>query len=84
MPNQERPVRRCDHCGKWDDHPRVVFAREDWGDKHHDCLSVVEAEMVARSSEHGAAIIEAAKSGVHGDKLLAYIEKLHAKKGGKS
>lgn len=79
----EHPVRPCAHCGKYDDHPRVVFW-DDEGDKssrHHDCL---DADQRAGLMKHpiAAKVIEAAEGGVHGDELRAHIERLH-KKGGK-
>ena len=66
----------CDQCGQSDDHPKVHSFGG--GTHHHDCLSVAQKADIATSSEHGAAIIAQAVSGVHGDELRTFITDLHA------
>lgn len=78
----DRTPTQCAQCGQIDDHPKVHIGSLGTGEvltKHHDCLSVAEERAVTGSGqEKGApkasAIIEAAKNGTHGDKLLALIE----------
>lgn len=66
----------CDFCGATDDHPKVHLGAVT---KHHDCLSYTEEQVLIESGqEKGApkasAIIEAAKSGTRGAKLLELIQ----------
>jgi hypothetical protein len=73
----DRVSTQCDHCGQNDDHPKVHL-----GDitKHHDCLSVQEENALRDSGQEKdsgpkvSAIIDAAKGGTRGEKLLKLIE----------
>jgi hypothetical protein len=70
---------QCDQCGQVDDHPKHHIGEVT---KHHDCLSFGEKEMALASHEATpgalAKIIEACEGGTRGDKLVKFIESVHA------
>lgn len=65
----------CDHCGAVDDHPKIHTPAETF---HHDCAPVRVLDEVHESARPVVeAIVTAARSGVRGDELRAYIVGLH-------
>lgn len=75
----ERARTTCEQCGQTDDHPKQHIMGLPSGDitKHYDCLSVSETAMVVESSATASTIIDAARSGTHGDDLLGVIRNAH-------
>jgi hypothetical protein len=71
-----RAKTECDHCGGYDDHPKVHIGTVT---KHHDCLSVAEKGVVTEHSPAAADIIAACESGTRGPDLLDYIESVSSK-----
>lgn len=77
----------CDACGQTDDHPVIHVGYWTWQKDerttvanptfHFDCIPPeVEAMLGIDAPEHAVTVaaIEKARSGVHGDKLLKFIE----------
>lgn len=84
-----RTASQCDGCGQVDDHPKLHYAAQGMqvaDSYHHDCLPFkVQLDILGPDPDawddgqaRVAEIIEQAKQGVHGKKLLAHIEKMHA------
>jgi hypothetical protein len=73
----QRALSECEQCGQTDDHPKVHIGEIT---KHHDCLSAVEEQMLRDSAQEkdsgpkASAIIDAAKKGARGAKLVELIE----------
>jgi hypothetical protein len=73
----QRALSECEQCGQTDDHPKVHIGEIT---KHHDCLSAVEEQMLRDSAQEkdsgpkASAIIDAAKKGTRGAKLVELIE----------
>lgn len=80
----------CDGCGQTDDHPMIHVGPYVWQKDertsvadpsfHFDCLPddlAAEFGLTTDAPQHAVTVaaIEKAKAGVHGDKLLAFIEK---------
>lgn len=81
-----RTPSQCDGCGQFDDHPKIHYAgvgMETADTYHHDCLPYnIEQALLGgkgynEDTEILRSIIETAKKGTHGPRLLAHIEKLH-------
>jgi hypothetical protein len=84
MPDDQRAADTCEQCGQTDNHPKVhITDVTGLVTRHHDCLSAAQEEMVRGSSEEAGQIIDAAKGGTRGPKLLAHINKLHSSSKGK-
>ncbi len=69
---------RCDQCGQVDNHPKSHWSTGETF--HHDCLSYDKKALLLdpeTGGPHGAAVVEAAESGIHGDELRAHIFSLH-------
>ena len=80
----DRAITQCDGCGAYDDHPKIHIATnaENADTYHHDCMPHKIEQMVLNGAGYDgvggvADIIDQAKSGIRGPKLLAYIEKTH-------
>jgi hypothetical protein len=67
----QRALSECEQCGQIDDHPKVHIGVIT---KHHDCLSAAEEQMLRDSGPKASAIIDAAKKGARGAKLVELIE----------
>jgi hypothetical protein len=73
----QRALSECEQCGQIDDHPKVHIGVIT---KHHDCLSAAEEQMLRDSAQEkdsgpkASAIIDAAKKGARGAKLVELIE----------
>lgn len=77
MPDSQGHVpTQCDHCGQFDDHPKLHYGEATY---HHDtaCLPLKVRQDIG---DHPmvAAITAAADSGVHGEELRQHIFALHA------
>ena len=70
-----RAKSECDHCGGYDDHPKVHIGSVT---KHHDCLSVAEKAQVTEQAPAAAEIIQACEDGKRGADLLDFIKTLHS------
>jgi hypothetical protein len=76
-PMSQRALSECEQCGQIDDHPKVHIGVIT---KHHDCLSAAEEQMLRDSAQEkdsgpkASAIIDAAKKGARGAKLVELIE----------
>ena len=74
--SERRIATQCEQCGQVDTDPKIHLGAVT---KHHDCLSHSEEEVVRASGQvkdsgpKASAIIEAAKSGTRGQKLLDLI-----------
>lgn len=87
MTDTTRIETTCDACGQTDDHPMIHVGPFVWqkNDRtsvsdpsfHFDCLPAEFEAMLGDAPEHSvtSAAIAKARDGVHGDKLLAFIEK---------
>jgi hypothetical protein len=85
-----RALTTCDGCGQTDDHPMLHVGPYVWqkDDRttvtdpsfHFDCVPdalVAEFGLTEDAPQHAVTVaaMAKAKDGVHGDKLLAFIEK---------
>jgi len=82
MISRDRVVTKCDHCGQWDDHPKVHVG---WhtssglsSTRHHDCIDqATKLDILAGThSQHPllvAKILSECEQGLKGGDLLAFI-----------
>jgi hypothetical protein len=89
MTDAPRVPTACDGCGQTDDHPKVLtwgpWQKDDRtsvsdASFHFDCLPPQFEDLLGTDDDapqHAVtrAAIAKARDGVHGDKLLAFIEK---------
>lgn len=76
MSDEVRAVNACDVCKQEDDHPKLHYGDATY---HHDCVPpFVEQDVTRFAAVHPhhaavARVIEAARSGLRGDELHAFL-----------